>query len=353
MLTGILPLLRCSSGYQENNGKKTFNGKEITDKHFVVLNESFAKDSLYAYYKEKSIAGADVASFRAIDDAYGKDRNRVYYCDESRDGKNYYMTKYQVVTVVEQADPVSFKLIGSGYAKDRLHGFFGSKLFIVKDIASLTGINSHFSKDDVQAYYNCRPLTGSDGKTFELINDYYAKDTNHLYFCKPLETPKESVLVIPCNRAGFTLLEYPFSKDDAKVFYENLVINGAGAASFTVLENGYSKDNSAVYIETRRIAGADPASFEIFKDDGQLTQDDYYSRDKVGIYWFDKKITCTALAAFKALGHGYATDGMNVFYKTNIINNAEVQSFKVYPHDFGDADAEDGHTKYHSGKRVR
>ena len=353
VLTGIFPLLRCSAGYQEKDGKITFNGKEITDKHFIVLNDAFAKDSLYVYYKEKSIAGADVASFTALDEWYAKDKNRVYYCNESRDGRNYYMTKYQEIAVVEKADPASFTLIEASYAKDNTHGFYAGRAFAVKDIASLTGINHLFAKDNAQAYFNCKPLPGSDGKTFQLLNDSYAKDTGHIYFFKPLETVKESVFALPCNRDRFQLLAYPFSKDETTVFYENLPLPGADPASFSVLQNGYSKDKNAVYIHAKKITGAHPASFAVLKDDGRLTQDDYYSSDDLAIYWFDKKLTGAHKTGFTPLGHGYATDGKNIFYKTAVLPHADAGSFKVYPHDVGDADAEDATTKYHSGKKVR
>jgi DNA-binding helix-hairpin-helix protein with protein kinase domain len=47
-LTGIFSLFKCSSGYNEKEGKITFNGEEITAKNFVVLNEVFAKDDSIA-----------------------------------------------------------------------------------------------------------------------------------------------------------------------------------------------------------------------------------------------------------------------------------------------------------------
>ena len=39
-------------------------------------------------------------------------------------------------------------------------------------------------------------------------------------------------------------------------------------------------------------------------------------------------------------------------HKTGVIKNADTKSFKVYPHDFGDADAEDTKNKYHEGRKV-
>lgn len=351
-LTGV-SLLGCSSGYQEKDGTITFNGKKITDKHFVVLNQAFAKDSLYVYYKEKTINGADPASFAALDESYAKDNSHVYYCDESRDGRNYYLTKTQDISVVENADPASFTLIEASYAKDKQYGFYGGHSFAVKDIASLKGIDPQFSKDDVQAYFNGQPVPGSHGKTFELINSSYAKDSNHIYFIKPLRKVAESVFALHCQPASFKVLDYPFSKDESTIFYENRVVAGADAASFSVLANGYAKDKNAVYLQAKRIAGADPASFELFKPGGEYVSEDFYSKDKQGIYWMDKKIITGDNPAFAPLGNGYAADGKQVWFKTATISGADANTFKVYPHDVGDADAEDAATKYHSGKKIR
>ena len=51
VILGILPFSRCGSGYKEKDGKVFFNGREITDKSFVVLNNKFAKSDTKIYYK--------------------------------------------------------------------------------------------------------------------------------------------------------------------------------------------------------------------------------------------------------------------------------------------------------------
>ena len=53
VITGIIPFTRCGAGYKQENGKTTFNGKEIVDKNFVVLSEEFAKDSTAAAAKAR------------------------------------------------------------------------------------------------------------------------------------------------------------------------------------------------------------------------------------------------------------------------------------------------------------
>ncbi len=121
VITGIIPLARCSSGYSKKDGKITFNGKEITDKNFVVLSDEFAKDSTTAYYKEFPFSYADVASFEAVDEHYAKDKNKVYFCDEYREGQNYYLTKKQTIKELKNAVPSSFISLKYGYGKDSIH----------------------------------------------------------------------------------------------------------------------------------------------------------------------------------------------------------------------------------------
>src|SRR6186713_1828779 len=115
LLTGILPLFKCSSGYREKDGKITFNGEEITDKSFVILSDEFGKDSTTVYYKEHAFRYADVASFTPVDEHYAKDKTAVYYCDEYREGQNYYLTKRQTILELRSVIPEHFSSLGHGY----------------------------------------------------------------------------------------------------------------------------------------------------------------------------------------------------------------------------------------------
>ena len=91
---GVFQLIRCSSGYKEKDGKVYFNGEEITDKSFVVLNDAFARDSTTAYYKSKSFQYADVATFKVLGENYGSDSRHVFY----------------KINIVKGVDPASFKV---------------------------------------------------------------------------------------------------------------------------------------------------------------------------------------------------------------------------------------------------
>lgn len=352
LIFGIIPQSGCSSGYKENKGKIILDGKEITNKNLIVLSDEFAKDSSVVYYKGRAFEYADAGSFEALDAHYAKDKNKAYYCDEYREGKNYYLTKKQTILEVELAISSSFVSVGDGYAKDSKHAFFTGKVFSVKDKTSFKVLNSNFCKDDIQAYLNCKPVTGSDGKSFELLNEFFARDKNHVYLCQSAGPQKQLVTILRCDAASFRLLEYPYSKDTARVFYEGKSIAGADAASFKVLGNGYSKDFDAVYFETRRLIDADAATFELFKDNKVDLAEFNYAKDKSSIFIEGKKITGADVGSFKILTLGYGADIKYVFYKHVLVKGARVASFKTYADGNGDEDAEDLGNKYLKGEKI-
>lgn len=352
VLTGIIPFLKCGSGYKSENGKASFDGKEITEKGLIVLNDAFAKDDSNAYYKENAISGADLPSFQALDNSYAKDKNRVYYCDEYREGQNYYLTKKQVVNTLPGAIPASFTVLTSGYAKDGARAYLDGHAFRVKDLSSLSVVNFQFVRDNLRVYHNKKEIPGSDGKTFRLIGDRYAGDIAHVYYVGQAGEVKNGVYVLPCDAQSFTPLDYPYSKDKSLVFFENGKIAGAEAASFQVLSHGFSKDLHNVYFRSAKLANADAASFTVYKENDEYTEFDHYAHDKDNIFFANSMLAQANLRLFNILGLGYASDGNQVFFKSSIVKDADVKSFKVYPHGMGDADAEDASHKYSQGKKV-
>jgi hypothetical protein len=137
---------------EEKNKKVKFNGKVVTDKSFQVLNRKFAKDLTTAYYKDRAFSYADVPTFEALDEYYAKDKDRAYFCDEYREGQNYYLTKKQTILTIGNADTPTFTSLENGYAKDSTQAWFRGIAFQVEQVSSLVSINTYFSKDDVSAY---------------------------------------------------------------------------------------------------------------------------------------------------------------------------------------------------------
>jgi len=348
VIVGVIPLSRCSSGYKEKNGKVTFNGKEIDGKGFVVLNRAFAKNDSTVYYKERAFEYADVATFVALDEHYAKDKDKAYYCDEYREGQNYYLTKKQTILTIENAIPASFEYLQDDYARDGSQAYYKGIAFKVKDVASLTVIGGRFLKDQYQVYFEKNPVKNADVHSFRILNGNYASDTNRIYYYGFHNDANNGIHEIPCNRATFSLLEYPYAKDNETAFYVYTKISGSDAGSFSVLGNGYSKDKNHVYIEAKVLVGADPVSFTTFTQEGSL-EDVNYTKDNKHAFYKDKMLKEVNIESFKILGLGYATDGKRVYFHTSTVKNADPATFKVYEHGFGDADAEDAKHKYSEG----
>ncbi len=353
MLTGVISFSRCGgSGYQKDGDKVFYNGKEVS-KDLQVLSDEFAKDSTDAYYKIYSIAGADVATFTALDKNYAKDKNTVYYCDEYREGVNYYLTKKSNIIHVKGAEPASFVSMGngySGYGKDSQRGYFQGVGFAVENVATLEIIKGYFLKDKKRVYYGQLPIKGSDPASFRILNENYAQDTAQVYF---YNHPSEGGLVImPCDSKSFTILEYPYSKDKSAVFYVNAQMAGVEAASFVILGNNYSKDKQSVFFKDKKINGADAATFMVMSEYKNTTQYLYFAKDNTNVFWENKKVAGADPATFKAIDFGYGTDHKHVYYHTAIVKDADPASFSVYPHGVGNADSEDKNQKYSEGKKA-
>ena len=354
IIFGIIPLSRCSSGYKEKDGKITFNGKEITDKNYIVLNDQFAKNDSGAYYKEYSIHDVDVKTFTALGNHYAKDNNIVYYCDEEREGQNYYLTKHSVIIKIRDAHSASFVILGdgyAGYAKDDKRGYNKGVGFPVKDAATLTIIDGEFVKDKYQVYYRQAPVKEADVNSFRSLNDCYAKDTNRIYYFGDHDLFNNGIHEIPCNNETFSPLEYPYAKDNESAYYVYTKITGSDGGSFLVLGNDFSKDKNHVYFKTNILKGADAASFMVIPHE-ESPDDINYTKDKDHIFYNNKMFGEVAMASFKALGLGYATDGRHIYFHTGIVKNADPATFKVNEVRYGDTDAADAKNTYWEGKKT-
>jgi DKNYY family len=355
VILGILPFSRCGSGYKEKDGKVFFNGKEITDKSFVILNNEFAKSDSAVYYKSYSISDADRETFVSLDAHYAKDKNVAYYCDEEREGQNYYLTKHSVIVKIKDVHSESFRLLGEGYegfAKDNKRGYLKGVGFQVKDVATLSIIDGQFLKDKYQVYFQQKPVKNADVNSFKVLNEGYAKDMARVYYYGFHDEVNNGIHEIPCNPNTFKLLEYPYSKDETSVFYIITKINEADTKSFSVVGNGFSKDKNHVYFETKILQGADAESFIIIPHEESLDEFNF-TKDKNHIFYQDKMMNVKDINEFKVIGLEYSTDVHHVYHRTNIVKNADPKTFKVYEHGYGDEDAEDAKSKFLAGKKVR
>ena len=263
------------------------------------------------------------------------------------------MTKRSTISHIRDAHILSFTIISEGYAKDEKRAYFKGIGFDVQDLATLEVINARFVKDKTQVYFERKPIKGSDVHSFRVLNNYYAQDAQRAYYYNFANELYSGIHPIPCNSASFALLDYPYSKDNASVFYVFDKMMGADASTFTILKNGYSKDAKSVFFSSKKIAEVDAATFTVIMNpDAYSLEDACYGKDKTNVFMKERKIQVADIPTFKILGFGYTSDSKNVYYTGKIVKNADPNSFKLYPHDQGDEDAEDAKCKYSKGKKV-
>ena len=350
VMTGVITLVRCSSGFSKKGDKVYYNGEEV-GKDFVVLNDEFAKNDSAAYYKMKSIPDADILTFEALDNHYAKDKNKVYYCSEEREVKNFYMTKRQGVYNVVGADAPTFKLLGEdnfGYCKDKYRGYINGKSFEVKDVASLELIDHVFLKDKYQVYCNRVAVPGSDPATFKDIAEYYFKDKNNVYTYRN----DGDLVILPCKKESFSVIEYPYSKDAEGVYHEDKKITGANVTSFIKLENEYAKDKNAAYFKNLKIEGADVLSFVVDKGYENTTDESYFAKDKNLVYNRNLPLKDVDVISFQALKQGYTKDKSHVYYNQKVVKGADPLTFECFGLQVGGADSKDKNHQYLEGKRA-
>ena len=350
MITGIITVVRCSSGFTKKGDKVYYNGEEV-GKDFVVLSEEFAKDDSTVYFKMKSIPDADTRTFKALSKNYGKDARTVYFCDERRDVKNLYLTKTAGVYKIQAADATSFVMLGdvySLYAKDKNWGYFNGDPFEVKDPASLEVIQDQFLKDKFQLYCNLKPIPGSDPASFKMLQQFYFSDKNKIYTF----VNTGDVVTIPCQRNSFLVIEYPYSKDSKNVFHIDKKLEDAEVTTFQILGNEYSKDKMNAYFRDQKIEGVDVASFVIDPAYENTTEECYYAKDKVQVYYKDLVFKGADVQCFQAIKFGYTKDKNHIYYDQKIVRNADPGTFEVYDHMVGDADAADKNGRFGKGVKL-
>ena len=226
--------------YKDVNGTKLKDADPAT---FTVLCLNFAKDKNYVYYGNELIQGADLNSFVALNEFYGKDSHAVY---QGSIHPNFGTT---LIKKIQDADPSTFVLVDHYYAKDK-----SSVYHLI-----------------VTEYNYLVKLDKADPETFAIFPLFpsFAKDKNNIYF--------KGDRIEGVSTSTFEPFYYDLAKDGTNVYNGSKVLEGANPKTFMALNETHSiwKDDRAVYQEMtvesgswwKKIEGADPETFTIIKDD--------------------------------------------------------------------------------------
>ena len=119
------------------------------------------------------------------------------------------------------------------------------------------------------------------------------------------------------------------------------VVEEADAATFEALNFRYARDrNSAYYITGKTIRTKSPDAFEIVPglrlNYREGTRDPIYdgsviARDREAVYFYGARLKKAKPKNFRVLGHGYATDGMTVWFLDHkkVVEMADPETFTV------------------------
>jgi hypothetical protein len=130
------------------------------------LNDQFAIAGAAAYFRSSVVTTTEGGSFQALDHEYAKDAAHVYFCDDYRDGKEYFLIRHHRVTTIHGADATTFRLLGHGYARDTNTVYHAGRRFTVSDLASYERIDETFARDTVRGYFGTTAVPNSDGRSF-------------------------------------------------------------------------------------------------------------------------------------------------------------------------------------------
>ena len=260
-------------------------------------------------------------------------------------------------------DPSIWKRVDGKWSYDRTP-------FEAADPATLKAIDGQFAKDAVQAYYRGIAVTGSDAASFEVLSEHEARDRRAVYWGETYRKGQDYYTVkyariapiVDADPAAYRVLKYDYGSDSKRVFKDGHLLRGIrDPASFGVFTPRLSRDAKRAYFEDIEIPESDGASFEIAD-----VHDDAWVRDGKHAWHVrhgqpesgqpvkrEVRVLVGANAkALRPLGQEYATDGVRVWWRGNVLADVDMASFLPIE---GDSviDARDARGAFMRGRRPK
>jgi hypothetical protein len=216
------------------------------------------------HYRDVALRDVDAGSFAVLDAHHAKDARRVYYGDTSRDGKEYYSIAHARVRPVDGADPATFRVLRSGYAKDASSVFFEGVRFAVRDAPTFELLDYGFARDRFAGYYHQAEIPGSHGPSLAALDTHHARDRSHAWYATIETTGARSTVVArpvhDADAASFEMLGSGYARDRLRVYFRGGVVAQAQRDSFVVLsppvDEADARDVRSRYRDGQRIGAA-------------------------------------------------------------------------------------------------
>lgn len=281
--------------------------KDVTEDvdNFSVISQNYGKDKTYIYYTYKPLINVDYDSFYWDDEnKLPKDKNHVYLPTTQED----------TLTVIKEADPETYENIHlpieclNNWSKDKKHYFylhtktdadrttlsfespylpfdnkyvFNVKPDKVEKIAyrgTISVIDKHMIYDKKRLYMKmgCK-LSDYKEIDYKDINTFvYYDKGEHIFGIDKLIFIKGVMMAADnIDTESFEVIQYPYTKDKNRVYYEHNEIPKADPKTFELLNLKYSKDKLHVYNNGEIIPNYTPETF--IKDNmGRYPTDSHY-----------------------------------------------------------------------------
>lgn len=144
-------------------------------------------------------------------------------------------------------------------------------------------------------------------------------------------------LVKGADADTFEPLSSHWARDRSRIYAGNKPLRGADRDSFVVLNELYAKDCQHVYYLSGKIKDADAATFEAVGPDCDTTYCRGFARDARTVFHYvftiGKPVPLKGAnpQTFRALGHGFGSDGNAVFYERARIPGARFDQWRLFP----------------------
>ena len=223
-----------------------------------------------------------------------------------------------------------------------------------------------FARVDGAWQYRGTAIPDADAASFTALGDHYAKDRARVWYADTYRDGREYytvahprvIVVDGADPASFRVLARDIAKDARQVYDEGKPRRVLDVASFELLDDGFARDRLAGYCHLDAIAGSDGATF--------VRLDAHHAKDRARAYYCELEtdggtrpayphavpLAAGRVTSFKPLEHGYAVDGEAVYYRGQVLADADPATFAVLGAPENGADAGDARHRYAMGRRL-
>lgn len=338
-------------------GLNELNGIEDVDT-FEVLDDEYSKDKHNIYYDGVTLSDVDMDTFQIImPNYYAKDKNSVYSRHKKIKGANPKTIKvlniayikddktvfsdFSFSNTLKNADVKSFEALGEYYGKDKNNVYLMGEKIKKADVKTFQIISeesfNHYSKDKNNVYLETYIIEGADPKTFEIIKEKptYSKDKKYLYYSgKKIDEIRDDLE----NMSAGVL---DIIRNGNRIYANGSRLDIENPENFKIIKNDYYNNPNIIYgkndkniyviigngqkIRSKVIKDADINSFEIMEIGA-------YSRDKNNIYFTYSdvvKMKDVDKDSFIIREHGFSHDKNSVYFYGKKIDGISPKGFKI------------------------